>query len=90
MKKILVIHIPLELNDLEDADFDIFLKESKEAAGIHVCVARSISEEESYIGRQFEINADYFETSIMEVPEDPELLAVVHHGRGTSDSEAKS
>ena len=62
----LVIRIPLEGNDLEDMDFDVFVEEAKHATGMEIGVARSVSEEESHIGRLFRLRAYKFEAAIEE------------------------
>jgi len=58
------ITIDLEGNDLEASDFEVFLREAKDANVINIEVARSVSEEESEVARVFGIGAEYFTVQV--------------------------
>ena len=60
----LVIEIPLEGNDVEEADFEALVGEAKEAMGISIEVGRPISEEESFIVRSMHVSAEHFTARI--------------------------
>lgn len=66
----LVISFPLEQNDLEETDFEVFKQESDaDSAMINIFVERSISEEESYISRMFSVGGEYFKVEILDLQE---------------------
>lgn len=62
----LIIEIPIDGNDFDDGDMELFVEESKDAAGIRLEVGRAISEEESQIVRSLSLSAEYFKARIEE------------------------
>lgn len=77
MKKLL-IEIPLEGNDLEENDFDVFVKEATDYSEgfspvISIEVGRPLSEEESHIARVFSIGGEYFKVTLTDEPDEPEV-----------------
>jgi hypothetical protein len=63
----LVIEIDLDQNNLEEEDMKIFFHEAASASGIEITIGRPISEDESYITREFHLIADKFTTSLESV-----------------------
>lgn len=69
MSKHLIITIPMDGNDIEDTDFEIFQREAKHpAASFNLEVGRSISEASSCV-RMFQISGEYFSVKIETVEE---------------------
>lgn len=64
----LIVEIPLDGNDLDDSDFDRFIKESKKAGGVELRVMRSVSEKTPDIIREFTIGAEYFKAKLVDEP----------------------
>jgi hypothetical protein len=64
----LIIEIPLESNDLEERDFEILVKESKNATGINIMVGRPLNYAASGGAmRTFELTAENFRSRIEKV-----------------------
>lgn len=61
----LVIRIPLDGNDLEETDFQHFVREALDASGINLEVGRAIEEEGFQdVSRIYSISAEYFKADI--------------------------
>jgi hypothetical protein len=65
----LVIEIPLELNDLQEEDFNTVLREVNESESPHpaclgVQITRPVSEDETHIARVFELGAENFKVHV--------------------------
>jgi hypothetical protein len=56
----LIIEIELEANDLEEADFENFVREAKKAEALNMEVGRSLNEKHSHIVRMFQLSAENF------------------------------
>ena len=58
MKLLIAIH--LDGNDLEEMDFETFLKEARDATAIHIEVGRPIEEAEGNVARMCMLSASNF------------------------------
>jgi len=67
MSKLHIV-IDMESNDLEEIDFEVFLREAKLATAINVEVGRPVSgdtdTEDSHVARMFQISAENFTAQV--------------------------